>query len=212
MEFLDLGCSRGGSISHCRRRFGARRGIGIDNSPAKVAEARAAGVEAVLADATGLDVHNAVRFVSMMHFLEHLPNLETVEATIRSAAAAARDFLFIQHPSFEGEAYLESLGLRQYWWHWHGHPAHVTVEDYCSMFDRVGLRQYMVRYIDPIADSSHPSILPLAASIDQHDYDPLQHPPKSEVGFRRPVWRAQEIFVALRPLKRDEWALITGPA
>jgi SAM-dependent methyltransferase len=65
-DFIDLGCSRGGSVKHCVRRFGAERGLGVDLDEGKVQDARAAGVEAVRADATALQ--DEVRFVS-----EHVP-------------------------------------------------------------------------------------------------------------------------------------------
>jgi SAM-dependent methyltransferase len=211
VDFLDLGCSRGGSIAYCTKRFHAGQGLGIDASPEKVREAQEAGTSAVLADATALGIQKSVRFVSMMQFLEHLPDPNAVEAAIGSAATAATDFLFIHHPSFEGEAYLESLGLRQYWWHWRGHPSHVMVEDYCNMFERLDLRQYMIRYIEPVEHSSHPTILPVSSPIDQFDYDAREHPPKPSVRLRRPVWRFQEIFVALRPLRTKEWNRITAP-
>jgi SAM-dependent methyltransferase len=211
VDFLDLGCSRGGSIAYCRKRFGAGVGVGVDNDPRKVEEAKAAGVRAVVADARTLRLPNEVRFVSMMQFLEHLPDLSAVESVISSACETASDFIFIHHPSFEGEEYLQALGLRQYWWHWRGHPAHVQVSDYCRMFDRIGAHQYMIRYIHPIESSDHPSILPSSAPIDQFDYDATKHAIKPSVRFLRPVWRFQEIFIATRPVRAKDWTRITAP-
>lgn len=209
-DFIDLGCSKGGSLLYCRRRFHAGRGIGLDLDEAKVSEATAAGHDAVIADATKLGLESVVSFVSMMDFLEHLPDLRAVEETIDNAARAASDFLFISHPSFEGRDMLERLGLQQYWWDWSGHLCHIEVADYCQIFDRLGLRQYAIRYIEPIHESSHPSILPVEAPRDQHAYDPAVHPPKELHEFSRPVWRMQEIFVALRPYSPDDWTAVTG--
>jgi SAM-dependent methyltransferase len=211
VDFVDLGCGSGKSISYCKKRFRADRGVGVDFDDKKVTEAREAGVDAVLADATTLDLDGQVRFVSMMQFLEHLPDLATVEAVIRAAARSAKDFIFIHHPSFEGEEYLELLGLRQYWWHWTAHPSHIKISDYCRIFDDAGLHQYMVRYLKPVYDSTHPSILPASAPVNQHDYDPARHGPKQEVEFPAPLWRTQEIFVALRPLPAGKWNRITAP-
>lgn len=210
-DFLDLGCSGGGSLAYGKARFGAGRGLGVDLDPAKVAETRAGGHDAILADATRLDLHNAVSFTLMMDFLEHLPDLATVERVIASAAAATTDFLFISHPSFEGEEYLAELGLRQYWWHWSGHPTHIHMSDYCEIFDRLGLRQYMVRFVEPVADSGHPSILTASEPINEPRYDPDIHQPRPSVTFSRPIWRSQEIFVALRPFAAEEWGKITEP-
>ena len=161
-----------------------------------------------MADVTELDVHDQVRFVSMMDFLEHLPSLGAVEAVIEGAARIATDFLFIRHPSFEGEAYLGSIGLRQYWWHWRGHPTHPHVEDYCQIFERLGL--YTIRYSGEIADSLDPSVLVDDEPIDQGPFDPRAHTARPYVAFSRPLWRLQDIFVALRAFdpRGQEWAAI----
>ena len=210
-DFIDLGASKGGSIQFCQKRFGAGRGLGVDNDAAKVATARERGVEVVLGDATRLPAESSVRFVSMIDFLEHLPDLRVVEDVLGSAAAAASDFLFIRHPSFEGEGYLETLGLRQYWWDWTGHPAHPQVSDYCGIFDRLGLRQYAIRYRERVEDSGHPSILSTETPANEGPFDPAHHPPKPSLRFTVPLWRSQDIFVALRPFdpRGAEWREIT---
>jgi SAM-dependent methyltransferase len=211
-DFVDLGCSHGGSLEFCTKRFGARRGIGLDIDSRKVEGARSAGHDAVVADVTRLDLHDRVRFVSMMDFLEHLPSLGAVEAVIEGAARIATDFLFIRHPSFEGEDYLASVGLRQYWWHWRGHPTHPQVVDYCRIFERLGLGLYRIGYSGEIADSLDTSVLVDDEPIDQGPFDPTTHAERPYVAFPRPLWRLQDIFVALRPFdpRGAEWAAITG--
>jgi hypothetical protein len=169
-------------------------------------------VDAVLADAAKPIGEKLVRFVSMMDFLEHLPSLDAVEAVIQGAAAIATDFLFIRHPSFEGEDYLRSLGLRQYWWHWRGHPTHPQVADYCRIFERLGLRLYTITYRGEIRDSLHTTVLLDDEPIDQGAFDPSVHAERPYIGFTRPIWRSQDIFVALRPFdpRGAEWAAIAG--
>src|SRR4051794_2951081 len=125
--FLDFGASSGGSIDFCEKRFQRGRGLGVDIDPAKVEAAAARGLDVVEADATSLELDDAVSFVSMMDFCEHLPGLDVVEAIIASAARAARDFVYIHHPSFEAEHYLVTKGVRQYWHDWTGHTAHIRV-------------------------------------------------------------------------------------
>jgi len=208
-DFIDFGSSSGGSLNHCRKRFRADRGIGVDLDAAKVEVARSNGLDVVVGDATRLEVNKGVRFVSMLDFLEHLPDLSTVEAAIRSAADAATDFLYIKHPSFEGSDYLRSLGVRQYWWLWSGHTCHASVADFESIFTRLELDDYIIRYVEQITDSDHPSIVSAAGPRNQHAYDPGTHPPKPYLRFNRPVWRLQEIFVALRPLGPAEWGALT---
>jgi hypothetical protein len=208
-DFIDLGPSHGGSIDYCTRRFGARRGLGIDIDEAKVAEAREAGFDVVVADAAELDTTNAVRFVSMMDFLEHLPDLDFVESIVERAANVATDFLFIWHPSFEGEDFLSAVGLRQYWWHWTGHTSHIQIADYCRVFERLGLTQFCIRYHQPITNSHDPSVLCTDEPIDQGEFDPDIHQARPFVQFERPLWRAQSIFIALRSFSADEWGDVT---
>lgn len=209
-DFIDLGCSNGGSIAHCMKRFRMPRGLGIDIDQRKVDKTRAAGFDAVVADARELDLDGQVSFISIMDFFEHLPDLATVQEILASAARSARDFIFIKHPSFEGEEQVEALGLRQYWWHWRGHTAHVRVADYCSMFDRLGLHQYMIRYLERIEDSTHPSIIPTSMPIDVTAEEATLVTDKPFERFTPPLWRRQDIFVALRPFEREEWARITA--
>ena len=214
-DFIDFGCSAGDSIPHCQRRFRARQGLGVDIDPAKIAKARSAGLHAVQADVAqlaktlGSTEGMRIKFVSMIHFLEHLPNARVAEEVMASAAKVGTDFLFIRHPSFEGEAQLAHLGLRQYWWDWTGHPNHLRVSDYCTMFDRLGLHQYFVRYHEPIWDSTHWTILRSDERKDQHSFDPTQHRPRPDARFTEPLWREQEIFVALRAFDLGEWSTIT---
>jgi hypothetical protein len=212
-DFIDLGCSLGGSLSHCARRMNVRRGIGIDNDPLKVAGAREAGHEAVLGDATDLRLHSVVSFVSMMDFLEHLPDLETVRAVIAAAAAAATDFLFIRHPSFEEEEATCEMGLRQYWWNWTNHTAHVRCSDYRAIFADLGLHRYTIHHRGEVNDSDDASVHPIdaidpAGWFNQGAYDAAVHPPKPSIRFAAPLRRAQDILVALRPFSDAEWSLV----
>ena len=211
VDFLDFGCSNGGSVSYCSNRFGGGQGIGIDIDEAKVRSALTSGVSAVHGDAAHIDLAHQVRFVSMMHFLEHLPTFDSVRDALRSASLLATDFIYIRHPSFEGEGYLNSCELRQYWWDWSGHPTHITINDYCGLFDELGLHPYTIRYLYPVKDSSHPSILPSSAPRNQHEYDPDSHTPKPRFQFPSPLWEQQEIFIALRGFSREEWLALTAP-
>lgn len=193
------------------RRFGGRRGLGVDIDRAKVRVARDSGVEAVLGDATHLHLVKRVRFVSMLDFLEHLPDIETAERVIASAAYAATDFLFIRHPSFEGQERVEDQGFRQTWWNWTGHTCHLRVSDYCEIFDRLGLHCYMVRYLGRIGDSHHASIVTSGRPKDDLGNPPQSVKGKSLLRFEPPLWRLQDIFVALRAMEPDEWRQITAP-
>jgi hypothetical protein len=210
-EFADFGCSSGGSLKHCLKRFGARSGVGIDIDSDKIAKARAAGCDAMEADLHALSGRKAVRFVSMMQFLEHLPGLEDVERVIAKAASLATDFLYIHHPSFDDEEYLRSQGLMLYYQHWSGHTAHILRDDFFEIFERLDLLQYHVRPIQPVESSDHESIIPVEAGINQHQYDLEKHGDKPSIQFPRPIYQHMEFFVALRPFTPEEWRSIVVP-
>ncbi len=212
-DFVDLGSSSGGSIDYCMRRFSARRGLGIDLQAEAVEQIRAQGFEALQADVLEFEFPPAsLRFVSMMDFLEHLPDSAGVEDVLCRAKSAARDFLFIRHPSFEDEHYLNAVGLKQYWTDWPGgHTAKLTVADFTGIFHRLGLNDYAICYRQPARDSEDPVILPLSAPPDQHHYDATQHDEKPQVVFPRLVYAQIDFFVALRPFPGAEWAQIVAP-
>lgn len=196
-DFLDFGAGTGGSVDFCARTFGGR-GLGIDNSPRKVAAAQQAGVEVVLGDITTLPRRPLVRYVSMCDFLEHLPDFDLVREMLRVAAAVATDFIYIKHPSFEDEAYLRALGLKQYWQDWTGHPSHLLLSDLTVMLGEVGAGKLKIEYVRPVWDSSDPTILPVDAPPDQSGYDAMTHGDKPEVTFAKPVHRAIDITAYLR--------------
>lgn len=210
-EFLDLGSSTGGSIAYCKRRFGAKRGLGVERSPAKVQRLREQGFEILDCDLFALDLPPAsFRFVSMMDVLEHLPDLAAVERALAVARGLARDFLFIRHPIFDHTPYLATLGLKQFWTDWHGHTAPVPVATFLEIFRGMGLAQIALNYRDPAHDSDHASLLPLDAPRDQHHYDPNLHGPKPRVAFPQPVYGQVDLFVALRDYAPAEWARLTA--
>jgi hypothetical protein len=209
-DFIDLGASNGGSLRYCQNRFGGR-GVGIDIDPGKVARARAAGFDVVCADAANLRLVDGVDYVSAMDFFEHLPSLAETRAILRSALLAARDFVFIRHPSFENEAYLREHGLCQYWHDWSGHPNHVTVADWCALFAELAVPAYAVEHVGRIEHSSHESILPVGHR-NQHQYDQDLHGPKPDVAFSKPVWRMQHLYVAAREPSPKLWAAVIGGA
>ncbi len=126
--------------------------------------------------------------------------------------AAARDFLFIRHPSFEDEHYLNAVGLKQFWTDWPGgHTAKLTVADFIGFFHHLGLNDYAICYRQAAMDSEDPVILPLAAPPNQHHYDADKHGEKPCVVFPRPIYAQIDFFLALRQFPGVEWAQIVVP-
>src|SRR5690606_2519300 len=99
-DFYDFGCSQGGSIAHAMKHFGGKCGLGIDVDARKVEATRARGFEAEVLDILTLPEKKQVRFVTMMHFLEHLDSYATASAMLRMACAVSREFVYVAQPFF----------------------------------------------------------------------------------------------------------------
>jgi hypothetical protein len=207
-DFLDFGASRGGAIDFALARLGGRRGLGIDVNPAKVRLMREAGYDCIQGDVTCVPLPaGSVRFVTMSHILEHLPGREAVKRAISEAARLATDFLFIQGPFFDGDAYLESVGLKFFWSSWRGHPFHLTSGELHGILLELGLAHHDIQARLKVRDSSDEAIHPLDSPRDQHEYDGSRHPPKPAVVFTRDIYKEIVCYVRLRPL--DGWKSIT---
>lgn len=210
--FVDAGCSSGGSLTYCERVFRKGPGIGFDISPDKIARASEAGHVVCQADLATVELPSrSVHFVSLLDFLEHLPDFARAREMLANMARVARDFLFIRHPSFEDIDYLKTLGLKLDWTDWHGHPNMMTVADFFRLMRELELAAPTIIAQKPIADSSHPSIVPLSAPRDTVGYDPALHGPKPEIRFDRPIYTQFDIFVRLDDsLAGSAWDRITG--
>jgi hypothetical protein len=206
-DFFDFGAGDGASLVRCEEMFGGR-GLGIDIDPAKISSAEAMGREVVWGDITRLPRRKMVRYVCLDNFLEHLPSLDVVSEVLAVAATVATDFLYIVHPSFEDEAYLACIGLKQFWHDWRGHPTHILLSDFCEVFSELGVGPLDIEFVRPARDSSDSSILPLAAPPDQHHYSEAIHGKKPCVVFAKPIYWQLRITVHLRgpagPADSDE--------
>ena len=209
-DFLDFGASKGGCIDFALRRLGGRKGLGVDIDRKKVAQMRSLGYDCVEADVTDLRLRaRSVRFVTMSHMLEHLPNLEAVQRAIGAAARVSSDFLFIQGPYFDADEALAARGLKFYWSDWRGHTCHLTTRHLRGVLAALRLRHYLIMARVPVVDSTDPVIHPLSSPRNQHDYDPGVHPDKPFVAFSPPafpdpIYREMVCVVRLRR-RFDGW-------
>lgn len=187
-DFLDFGCSAGGSLDWAKNRFGGRRGLGIDRNAGKVAAARAAGYEVVEADAARLDQFSGkVRFSTMVHFLEHLPSIEAARTVVATAMSVSRDFLYIRQPWFDSDGDLMRRGLKLYWSHWLGHPLPMSSLQAWALFEELRAANRCARFAiygrSPIRTSDDAAVLPLSAPRDSHHYEPKRDGPKPSVSL-----------------------------
>lgn len=192
-DFIDFGCSQGGSIRACEKLFGGK-GLGIDLDAKKVRAARKSGLMAVEMSFDDFSDSTSCRFVSMCDFLEHLPDFATAERAVRQAASIAEEFIYIRHPSFEDEPYLRALGLKQYWHDWSGHPSHLMLSDLVAWLSDAGFGCLQLEFYGPILDSSDSSIVPASAPTNSHAYDDDLHEPKPFVKFSRTLFRQIRIL------------------
>lgn len=196
-DFLDLGCKVGNSIGWAHRKYGGR-GLGVDFKPEMIKQARKNGYDAIVGDALKLEFPpNSFRYISMMHFLEHLPNEKAVKQILQNCKKWARDFSFIHHPSFEDIEYLKKLGFKIDWTDWSGHTAMLTIKDFKRIFKELGLNDYKIEQEMLIEDSLHEHIVPLNAPIDTLRYE-KKLGPKKKVKFDKPMYGRLEIFVNLK--------------
>ena len=203
-DFLDFGASKGGCIDFAVRHLGGRSGLGVDIDPKKVARMRALGYDCMEGDITKLDLPaGSVRFVTMSHVLEHLPDLNAVGLAIANAARVSSHFLFIQGPYFDADCALARHGLKFYWSDWHGHHCHLTTNQLGHLLRDAGLRHYTTMARVRVLDSSDPCVHPAEAPRDRHEYEPGVHPPKPKVTFDPPLYREMVCVVRLR--RFDGW-------
>jgi hypothetical protein len=139
-----------------------------------------------------------------MDFLEHLPDEPAAVGVMRELGRAARDFVFIRHPSFEDVDYLARFGLKITWTDWQEHPNMMTLADYERVFAELGWNDYVINLGPPIVDSWHYAVLPIDAPRDAQRYDPEMHGPKPFIEFDRPLYEQFDIFVRLDPAMDDD--------
>ncbi len=192
-DFLDFGCSTGGSIQWAKKFLGGTNGLGIDIDRVKVEAARAAGCDAILYDILDIPPTKLVDFTLLRHFLEHVPDALRAAKFVQRACQASREFVLIRQPYFDADGLLFQKGLKLYWSHWRGHPYTMTSLDlYCvlsNLQQSAEIQEFSIHHLGPIVSSDDPAIHPIESPIDQHGYDPAHHPPKRHVPLDFPLFR-----------------------
>ena len=200
-DFFDFGTGRGRCIDFAKFCLGGRRGLGIEKKREAAERLRDSGYDCIHGDVTSLEFpRDAVRFVTMSHFLEHLPDLRAVRSAVEAGATVASDFLFFEGPWFDADEYLKDLGLKLYWSDWHGHPCHLTTLQLREILQDLGLVDHVFLSGTPIRNSRDRAVHPLNSPPEQHDYVRSIHPEKPSVTFDVNVYREFACFVRLRPV------------
>ncbi|HET6941607.1 MAG TPA: methyltransferase domain-containing protein [Sphingomicrobium sp.] len=211
-DFVDFGCSVGGSMKFAERAFAGGRAVGIDIDPSKVERTRAAGYEAVLADAT--DPHQfrgQARFSILSHFLEHLPNYEAVARSVETAIAISRDFVFVRQPWFDTDGELFRHGLKFYWSDWSGHPMPLTSlqmhRAIRKALDSGRIARATIYGFTPVVDTDDECVIPVSAPLNSSKYDPALHEPKINPAMKLDAFRELVVVLAKRDQQLTETLL-----
>ena len=193
-DFVDFGCSKGGSIDFAQKRFGGR-GIGIDIDATKVAKALAAGYDAVQGDVSELDPRQTgkTRFAILSHFLQHLPTFAVAKKCIVSACLVSREFVLIQQPYFDADPYLFNHRLKLYWSDWRAHRLPMTTFQLyrivVPLIARAIIKRAIIGCRSPIFNSSAPEIHSIHSPEGSFSWERGTHPVKTDLHFSFPVYR-----------------------
>lgn len=210
IDFIDVGGSKGGSYDLIQKRYGYENGLAIDIDPKKVKQSLENNVPAIRLDASKMSIFsdNACKLVSIVHTLEHLPNLAVVEGVLRSALRVASDTIYIRGPMYYLD-YLKPMGFQFYWSHWTGHTCLVEPYEILRMMANIALSMgltpknisHELTWGDRVESSSDPCIHAASGLIDRHSFDPSIDPPKDQnVKFDRDIHKE---FILVFTLKKN---------
>lgn len=201
-DFLDFGCSGGGSMTFARDHFSAKRGLGLDIDQNKIAATKAAGFEAAYADlSVPIEYLGKSRFAIMSHFLEHVPSPDIAGKIIETACLASTDFVFIRLPWFDSDGPLAQMKLKCFWSDWGGHTNHMTSAELYLILLRLRQRGlvYGFRIFGhvPVANANADCLIPLDAPVNQHHHNESLHGPKGAGALPFPCFRELIAMVAI---------------
>lgn len=193
-DFLDFGCSAGGSMERYGKMFKAKgKGLGLDISAEKVRLTKEKGFNAEVCDITKLQLNDKIRFGVMHHFLEHIPSIQDVNIIVNNACSVIDDFLVIRQPYYDADPYLFSHGFKFFWSNWKGHPNHMTLLEFHNilmpMVSEGLIKRFSLYGLYPVTSSDDSTIHNIDSKIDQHDWNNNEHTPKQVVDFTIPVYR-----------------------
>lgn len=116
----------------------------------------------------------------MIHFLEHLPNLEIVKKILKETIRITTEKIYIIGPMFYLD-YLKRFKLQFFWSHWTGHTCLIEPYDIINIMKQYGINNYELNFKDKhiIKDSSNINLQLINCDIDRFEYDANVDPPKN---------------------------------
>lgn len=200
-DYFDFGCSNGNAMQYFKDVMPALRGLGIDIDQIKIDAARSRGFDAVNYNINQLPKEKLVKFVSMSHFLEHLPSVTEAEKFIKKGIEISTDFVLIRQPWFDSDGYLLSKNLKLYWSDWSGHPNKMTSFDFFLILskelEKKNILGFSIFGKGPIINSSSNALIPINSATDQHQFNETLHGEKiHDLIFDIPIYT--EIIVTIK--------------
>lgn len=189
-DFLDFGYGKGGAYNFSIKKLGGKHGISIDLKKSCCDLANKRNHKCVNVNILDCNfTKKSVKFVSIVHFLEHMKSMVDIKTVLNKAMCVANDFVFIEGPLFDFDDYLKTHGFKFFWSDWIGHPTHVKTTDIIEILKSLGFYSYSLYYFDKVYSSLDKSIHPLNSKKDQFEYDYSKHPKKNLFNFSEVLYK-----------------------
>jgi len=207
-DYIDFGCSWGANMTYNDKVFRGCKGLGIDIDEKKVSRAKSDGHDAIAFDILKLPNNKITSFVTMSHFLEHLPGNNDASKFISKAISISNDFVFIRQPWFDSDGQLLIDDLKYYWSDWHGHPNTMSSLAMFGILKRHiengAIREFRIYGRTKVISSDDPCIIPLNAPRDSLKYDQNKHGIKKKVAFNFRAYRELIAIVIINDSNKYE--------
>ena len=201
LDFIDIGCSKGGSYRFIQKKFKYSNGIAIDIDSRKVKISLENKIPAIKLDASQMNIFNdnACYLISIVNVLQYLPNINTIENMLKESLRVASKTIYIKGPMYY-EDYLSELGFHFFWSYWKGITYLIEPDTIISIMKKYNINNYELNFQEKhrVLNSNNPCIHSINGLIDRHDYDETIDPPKKmDVVFEKKLYREFELIFHL---------------
>jgi hypothetical protein len=201
IDFIDIGASKGHSYKFIKNKFKFKNGLAIDIDMRKVKESLKHNTPAIRLDATQMKIfnNNACKLISIIHTLEHLPNVDIIKKVLKESKRVASDTIYIKGPMYY-QAYLSEKGFQFYWSHWDGHTCLIEPKTIIKIMKELGQNNYKLNFHEKtrVKSSNDPCIHSINGLINRHAYDNKKDPPKKmNVNFEKKIYKEFELIFRL---------------
>lgn len=196
-DFLDFGSHKGGGFE-VGRFLGGAHGLGVEIDDGKVVRALRDGLPVYSGDIVTFPSDGMhFKFAVSRHILEHMPSTPVVGSVLAKLMQVCTDFLYIEGPSFDDTAYLDSLGLTLVQSTLEAHTCRITSRQFVALVRALGATNILVGRQHPMADSQNKWVH-LAGSPPNRWIWNDDDIPKPLIKFDRLLYRDIIILAGLR--------------